>query len=116
MTDAGGGGSGSGKPKPPVDDKKIPTTDKEIIAQITRKLGPHIGAINDCVDKHKDSVAAAPTELVLAVKASGKATAKVEPSAVDASALGACIRSVAQSIDYGRIASDITIHQKLRQQ
>jgi serine/threonine-protein kinase len=114
-------GSGSANPGPgsgsdPEDHVriKIPTTEAEIVAQIQKKLGRKLDAINVCVEQHKDSVAAKPTLVVLAVKASGRATARVEPAAVNASALGACIRGVAQSIDYGRIARDSNLNVPLK--
>jgi serine/threonine protein kinase len=94
-------GAGDGKPS-----NKIPTTDSEIKKHVVGRVNGKLGAINDCVRQHKDSVAATPNKLGLLVTANGKAKAKVEPSAVDASPLGACIRGVAESIDYGRLAHD----------
>jgi len=88
---------------------KIPRTDAEIIAQIRGKLGGRLGGINDCVHQYRDSVAATPNKLILNVKSSGKAVASVEPSDVNASPLGACIRRVAEGADYGRLGRDANL-------
>jgi hypothetical protein len=93
---------------------RIPSSEKEIIAQIRGKLAGKVGAINGCVDEHRDSVAESPTMVVLTVSKTGKGSATVEPAAVNSSALGACIRRVVQAIDYGRIARDSTLRQSLR--
>jgi hypothetical protein len=93
---------------------RIPSTEKEIIAQIRGKLAGKVGAINGCVDQHRDSVAETPTMVVLTVSKAGKGSATVEPAAVNSSALGACIRRVVQAIDYGRIARDSTLRQSLQ--
>ena len=78
-------------------------------------MSAKLGAINDCVNRHKDSVDGTPTGIVLAVKASsGRADARVEPGKIDASPLGACIRKVAEAIDFGPIPADRTIHQELQ--
>jgi len=109
-------GSGSGSATvtaPPRKDRdKVPSTDHEIMARIKGRVADRLDAINACQREHPGSV---PSKLALSVKASGKAAARVEPAAVNAAPLGACIRKVAEAIDYGKLARDADLTIQLLQ-
>ncbi len=85
---------------------RVPRTKDEIAALVGKRLERKLGALQACVDTHQDL--ARPGMILAVTVGPGQARAEVRPPAVNNSPLGACLRKVAQGIEYGSFAAPHT--------